>query len=58
MSKTLAATLLALAVVGGTDVLSLSGIAAAAMDLATNAVEVACEQAVGLPENLAGDIFS
>ena len=58
MSKTFAAIFLALAVVGGTAVLSLSGIAAAVMDLATDAVEVACEQAASSPENLAGEIFS
>jgi hypothetical protein len=57
MQNMLFTMLLALAIVGGTVVLGLSGITAAAMELATEAVEVACEQSAGPPENLAGEIF-
>ena len=57
MSKTLSAMLFALAVVGGMAVIGMSGVAAAATNLATDAVEFACEQAAGLPENLAKEIF-
>jgi hypothetical protein len=57
MQNMLFAMLLGLAIVGGTVVLGLSGITAAAMELATEAVEVACEQSAGSSENLAEEIF-
>jgi hypothetical protein len=57
MNKTLSKILLVIAVLGGIAVLGLSGSAVGATNPVTEGIDVACEQAGGSAENLAGEIF-